>query len=87
MTLQLDSGLLCRHDSRTLRVLFFFPYCTKFLKFYCQPALAHLPLPPIAQANTRAKAKEPIYQRFNRSILKYSIRFPYLANPISIKTS
>ena len=49
-----------RHDSPTLRVLIFFPTAQKFLKFYCQPTLAHLPLPPTSQANTRAKSKEPI---------------------------
>ena len=53
-----------RHSSRPDEVLFF--PTAHFLFFnLSQPTLAHLPLPPTAQADTRAKSKEPILPPHN----------------------
>lgn len=55
-----NDGLTSRHSLPTLLCFNFLSHRTKILKFYCQSTLAHLSLPPTAQANARAKPKEPI---------------------------
>lgn len=59
-------GLKAGHTLPTLLFNNFFSHRTKILKFYYQPTLVHLPLPPARQSNSWTKSKEPILPMLNR---------------------
>lgn len=66
-----------RNSSRPDKVLFF-PNAHFLFFNLSQPTLAHLPLPPTAKADTRAKSKEPILPPHEKNIM--TIFDKYLTN-------